>query len=142
MKNLSFLFLLISLFVLSSCGLNISVGNDVKMSMKTIDGIQYAFTNQSKAKNVRIFLYRNKTFTNRISFSGLDKRIEKTLSLADFEKKLSKNHPNIIRIDSVSFTLNKQHDEIDFVYYLNFGNQHQKIVFDLDLEKNDWKFNL
>jgi len=137
MRN-SILSLLI-LFTFASC--SFSVGTDVKAKVRTIDGVNYGFSNITKHKKFNIFLIQGDKFDNQIDFSGLDKYINREINKADFEKKVNLDDVESIQIDSVSFDVNSDRNKVDLIYYLNLDNSNKTAVFTLLKNDDEWSLN-
>ena len=141
MKPKNILLLVFTVATLSSCYFSYSKGTDVKMKKKTIEGVEYIFTNQSKMVKKRMGLIGNSQLENIIDFSGMDKPIHKTISSADFNKKVNTGNTEFFVVDSISFTVSNNRDRIDLCYYLNLDNKKKRAVFTLENHNGKWNLN-
>lgn len=137
MRNL--ILSLLILFTFASC--SFSVGTDVKVKVRTIDGINYSFSNIVRYKRLNFFLIQGDKFDNQMDFGGLDKYIKREMHKADFEKKINLDDVKSIQIDSVSFDVNSDRNKVDLIYYLNLDNSSKTAVFNLLKNNDEWSFN-
>lgn len=139
MRKHKHLFFVLLAFILTSCSFNYSVGTDMKMKKKTIEGTEYIFTNFSKHKKIGFFFLKSNKFQNNVSFFGTGKTIHKTILKRDFDQKLKGKKSDLILIDSVSFSINEKKDNIDLIYYLNLINSRETVVFEMSKENDSWE---
>lgn len=135
MRIYKHIFFVLMAFILTSCNFNYSVGTDMKMKKKTIEGTEYTFTNFSKYKKIGFFFLKSNKFQNNVSFFGTGKTIHKR----DFDQKLKGKKSDLILIDSVSFSINEKRDKIDLIYSLNLIDSKETVVFEMSKENDSWE---
>ena len=131
--------LILLLLIFTSCNLNYSVHNDIKLKAKKIDGVEYRFTNMLVHKKIGFSFFKNKSFYNEISFYGMGRMISKKTDVSDFEKRLNTKKINLLRVDSVNFSVNKNKDKIDLIYYLNLFDNKETVTFIMSKNENKWE---
>jgi hypothetical protein len=123
---------------LTSCNFFISGKKEIKIKRKTIDGIEYMFENNATYNKSKFGFACNNWFKNEITFFGMDKPINKVIHLSDFEKNMKIKNKSSFHVDSVSFNVDSQKDEIDLIYYLTADYKQESLTITLSNKNENW----
>jgi len=124
---------------MSSCNINYSCHNVLDYKRKTINGNDYLFSAGIKYKNINLFGFKQRQFQVSIDFYGLGNPIHKELNIIGFEKKMDIKEINSLQLDSVTFSLNEERDNVDLSYFLNLNNTNQTVSNSLIRINDDWE---
>lgn len=138
MKTKNLILISLAIFTFTSCNFSFSENKKMQTKRKTIEGVDYMFSNYTEYKNIKVSFVEVLQLKNKISFSGMEESIEKLIYKSDFEKKIDFKNIEFIHIDSISFLVNDQKDKIDLIYYLNLGNQTKSVMFALQKDNETW----
>lgn len=133
--------LTLTITILASCNFSYSGKKEMRTKNKTIDGTDYMFANYAEYKNTQVSFAKGFQLTNKISFYGMEKAIEKVIYKSDFEKKIDFNKIEAFHIDSVSFSVNDNKDKVDLIYYLDLGNKHKTVTIGMEKDNDNWSLN-
>ncbi len=130
-----------TILIFTSCNFSFSLEKNMTTKSKTINGVDYVFSNDYKCKNAEMFFAKEFQLENKISFFGMGKVIKKVISKSDFEKKVDFSNIEAFDIDSVSFSVNDKKDKIELIYYLNLGNKLKSVAMRLEKDNEMWNLN-
>ena len=118
-----------------------STKKEMRTKVKTVNGINYSFTNIADYEKFKFFIIQGEQFKNQIDFSGLEKYLHKEINKSDFEKKIDLANISSIQVDSVSFEVHLEKNKVDLIYYLNLDNHTKSVVFTLLNINDKWILN-
>ncbi len=141
MKVLKIILVCCFLFPLVSCKLNFTVEKDSKMKQKTVDGVDYTFLSNSSKRELKLLFFEARQFDFQINFTGLNQPIHQSLNWGDFEEKLEEPDYDFVLVDSLSFFVSEDKDQVDLIYHLKFMGEHQtaaNVTFQMNKGNDSW----
>ncbi len=141
MKKKELIWLALTIIIFTSCKFSYSWKNELRTKNKSIDGVDYTFSNYTEYKNTQLLFIKGFQFKSIISFCGMEKDIGKVINKSDFEKKIDFDKIEAFHIDSVSFSVNENKDKVDLIYYLDLGNQRKMVTIGLEKDNETWSLN-
>jgi len=141
MKPKKLVLIALTAILLNSCNFSFSKKTDLSVKAKTINGVRYFFSNNTECLDYKVLFLKQSSVKNKVFFTGMRPPIDKVITKKDFEKKTDLTNMDFFVVDSVSFTVSENLEEVDLIYFLNLGNEKKTVTMRLEKEGQDWKLN-
>jgi len=141
MKPKKLILIVLTAILLNSCNFSFSKTTDLKGKEKTINGVDYFFMNDVECLNFNVLFLKQSFLKTKFTFSGMGEPIQKVITKIDFEKYTDLSNIDFFVVDSVSFTVSENLEEVDLIYFLNLGNEKKTVTMKLEKEDEEWKLN-